>query len=702
MLYIKKYYKVFILNLLLFLTLAFVVSFVQKSQKLFVYEARLIIEQNNNKNSDENLISYLYPTKEDEPPYQKILDYIVSNYTIEKFIMANNYNFEILEREPKNLKIKGIQIYKPFKPGQYKLKTNEINDSCYIISEPSGYVSIRFLDYDDAVKKFTSKLNLKVTSSSEFIKSKNLPQFSPNIIYISFSSKDEYEGEMFKSFINFLFEDNFNQKKETYTKLKTLIRNQIQYYNNEVENIDENIKSVQLQIVNNPNVVSGIVSQIYLTQMEIRNLLNYLNDGSGIVLTSDSVVNSYLNKIRMMEDSLKVISLKYGRESNEYNYLRLVLDSLKANIKNVVEKRIYYLNEELKVLRNREAEFKQISDNAIELENQLNKLNTQKQSIMEILSLLNKKLKEIEMEEVSMRNDFKLFQISDKPIIKSKLNSLTRNVVFSILFALLFSIMIVLLSEYLKSSIRSAQELQMKLNIRNVFDIPYISDEEDEPFNIYISKNYQKIVNGSYAIESFRIMVLKTLLNQNKKTIGVVSSIQGEGKSYITLNISAILCMMKYNVVIVDTDLRKKSLSYYFQLNNIEGLSNIIETNDYQHLVCELNGNLFLVPAGNNIIDPLGIFINAKFKNFLQFLSNSFDYVLLDLPPVLGISESNVIADCLDGLLFVVRSDRTSLNQVSKSLQMLNREKILGFILNGTDYESSYYEYYYYKQNALR
>lgn len=242
----------------------------------------------------------------------------------------------------------------------------------------------------------------------------------------------------------------------------------------------------------------------------------------------------------------------------------------------------------------------------------------------------------------------------------------------------------------------------MKLNIKNVFDIPYISDEEDEPFNIYISKDYQKIVSGSYAIESFRIMVLKTLLNQNKKTIGIVSSIQGEGKSYITLNTSAILCMMKHKVVIVDTDLRKKSLSYYFQLNNIEGLSNIIETDDYQHLICELNGHLFLVPAGNNIIDPLGVFINAKFKNFLQFLSNNFDYVLLDLPPVLGISESNVIADCLDGLLFVVRSDRTQMSQVVKSLEMLNKEKILGFILNGTDYESSYYEYYYYKQKALK
>jgi capsular exopolysaccharide synthesis family protein len=702
MYYIKKYYKLFTLNFILFISITLIISFIQRSQKLYVWEAKLIVEKNNNRNQDGNLMNYIYPTREDEPYYQKIIDYIISNYTIKKFISLYNYNFEIIQKEPKNLKIKKIEIYKPFEKGLYKFKTNEKNESYYIISNQEGYIKLKFLDYDNVVKKFISKLNLRVTSSSEFLRGKNLPQFSPNMIYLSFGSKDEYEGEIFKNFINFLFEDNLNQKRETYSKLKTLIKNQIDYYNNEIENIDEKIKNIKLEIVNKPSVLNDIVFQEYLTNFEIKNLFNYLNNNEKMIVSYDSLVNNYLLKISIVEDSLKILSLKYGKESREYNYYKMILDSLKANLKNVIQKRIIYLNEKLKLLKNQEIQFKEISDKAIELENELSKLNTQKQSIMEILSLLNKKLKEIEMEEVSMKNDFKLFQISENPIIKSKLNSLSRNILFSILFSLVFSIIIILLKEYLKQTIRNKEELEIKLDVKNSFEIPIINEDEDMPLNIYLSKNFQKILNGSYAIESFRIMVLKSILNKNMNLIGITSSIQGDGKTFITLNTCAILAMMKNNVLMIDTDLRKKSLSYYFSLNNEKGLSNIIEELNYKNLIYELNGNLFLVPAGNEIIDPLGVFLNPKFKNFIDYISNHFEYVIFDLPPILGISETSVIIDYLDSILFVIRVEKTTISQILNALGLINNEKISAHIINGVEFKSDYYEYYFYKQKVLK
>ncbi|MEO0224822.1 MAG: CpsD/CapB family tyrosine-protein kinase [candidate division WOR-3 bacterium] len=702
MYYFKKYYKLFILNLLLFLSITLIISFVQKSQKLFVWEAKLIVEENNNRNQDENLMNYIYPTRENEPYYQKIIDYIISNHTIKKFISLYNYNFEIVQKEPKNLKIKKIEIYKPFEKGIYKFKTNEKNENYFILSNQEGYIKVKFLDYDNSVKKFTSKLNLRVTSSSEFLKGKNLPQFSPNIIHLSFSSKDEYEGEIFKNFINFLFEDNLNQKKETYSKLKTLIKNQIDYYNSEIENIDEKIKNIKLEIVNKPNVLNDIVFQEYMTNFEINNLINYLNNNGKYIISQDSALNNYLIKISIMEDSLRILTLKYGKESGEYKYYKMILDSLKTNLKNVIQKRIIYLNEKLKLLKNQEGQFKEVSDKTIELENELSKLNTQKQSIMEILSLLNKKLKEIEMEEVSMKNDFKLFQISENPIIKSKLNSLSRNILFSILFSLVFSIIVVLLKEYLKRTIRNKEELEIKLNIKNSFEIPLVNEEENTPLNVYLSKNFQKILNGSYAIESFRIMVLKSILNKNMNLIGITSSIQGDGKTFITLNTCAILAMMKNNVLMIDTDLRKKSLSHYFSLNNEKGLSNIIEDLNYKNLIYELNGNLFLVPAGNEIIDPLGVFISSKFKNFIDYISNHFEYIIFDLPPILGISETSVIIEHLDSVLFVIRVDKTTISQILNALELINSQKISAYIINGVEFKTDYYDYYYYKQKVFK
>ncbi|MEO0179373.1 MAG: hypothetical protein ABIL61_06560 [candidate division WOR-3 bacterium] len=698
MFYIKKYYKIFIFNLLLFLTLILIISFIQRKQKLFVWEARLIIEQNK-RNSTENLLDYLYPTKEDEPTYQKVLDYIINTYTIKKFIISNNYNFKILQKEPKSMLIKEIHFYKPFNVGVYDFKTNTKNENYYIVSNVDGYVKIKFLDYDVAVREFLSKLNLKVTNSSEFIKSKNLPQFSPNMIYISFKSKEEYEGEIFKSFINFLFEENLTQKRETYSKLKTLISNQIDYYNREIENIDEKIKNVKLEIDNNPNFAGYIVNQIFLTQMEIQNLSNYLNNSKTIILTSDSIINEYLNKIRLLEDSIKVLSLRYGQESSEYKFLQMIIDSLKSNIRNVIKKRIIYLTEKLKVLKEQELEIKGASDYVINLENELSKLNAQRQSLMEMLSLLNKKLNEIEMEEVSMKNDFKLFQISEKPIIESKLKSLPRNIMFSILFSIFFSLLLIFLNEYLKNTLRSLEEVQVKLNVKNVFEIPYVDNLEDMPFNICISRNYEKIFNGSYALESFRILVLKSIINQKFNLIGITSSVQGEGKSFITLNVSSILCMMKYKVILIDADLRRKSLTHYFQLHHSKGLSNFIYT-DYRDLILKLDENLFFIPAGNEFIDPLSVFINQKFNNFLTFLSNEFNFVLLDLPPIIGISESSVISEYLGGIIFIIKYDETPIDKILHSFELINKEKIIAYVLNGVRGEKSYYEYYYYRTKS--
>jgi len=143
-------------------------------------------------------------------------------------------------------------------------------------------------------------------------------------------------------------------------------------------------------------------------------------------------------------------------------------------------------------------------------------------------------------------------------------------------------------------------------------------------------------------------------------------------------------------------------LSYFFSLNNEKGLSNIIEELNYKNLIYELNGNLFLVPAGNEIVDPIGIFLNTKFKNFIDYISNNFEYLIFDLPPILGISETSVIIDYLDSLLFIIRADKTTIPQILNALKLINNEKISAYIINGVEFRSDYSGYYYYKRKVLK
>ncbi|MEO0218300.1 MAG: hypothetical protein ABIL72_07220, partial [candidate division WOR-3 bacterium] len=130
-----------------------------------------------------------------------------------------------------------------------------------------------------------------------------------------------------------------------------------------------------------------------------------------------------------------------------------------------------------------------------------------------------------------------------------------------------------------------------------------------------------------------------------------------------------------------------------------KGLSNFIYT-DYRDLILKLDENLFFIPAGNEFIDPLSVFINQKFNNFLTFLSNEFNFVLLDLPPIIGISESSVISEYLGGIIFIIKYDETPIDKILHSFELINKEKIIAYVLNGVRGEKSYYEYYYYRTKS--
>jgi capsular exopolysaccharide synthesis family protein len=192
------------------------------------------------------------------------------------------------------------------------------------------------------------------------------------------------------------------------------------------------------------------------------------------------------------------------------------------------------------------------------------------------------------------------------------------------------------------------------------------------------------------------------------KAIGVTSSIRAEGKSVTAINLAYSLALDGKNVLLMECDLRLPTLSKRMSLNRAPGLSNVlVGLNSIDDAVQQYKDqtNLHVLTAGEVPPNPSELLGSGRMKKLLAELRKSFDYVILDLPPVTIVADALVISKIADGMLIVVRQDYTDRNILSdtiKQLQFVNAN-ILGFVFNCVEDKNPknkykrYYKRYGYK-----
>ena len=189
------------------------------------------------------------------------------------------------------------------------------------------------------------------------------------------------------------------------------------------------------------------------------------------------------------------------------------------------------------------------------------------------------------------------------------------------------------------------------------------------------------------------------------KIISFTSATPGEGKSTTISNIAVAMAQDNKRVLLMDCDMRKPIQHKKFGLKN-KGLSNCIATGVsfsevVQHNVFE---NLDVLPSGPVPPNPSELLGSEKMDELLKEAAEGYDYVLIDMPPVLPVTDAAVLAPKVDGVVYVVASGAISPEEAKYSKERLNQAgaNILGVILNkmpkqhGAGY--GYYYYYYYDE----
>ncbi len=214
-----------------------------------------------------------------------------------------------------------------------------------------------------------------------------------------------------------------------------------------------------------------------------------------------------------------------------------------------------------------------------------------------------------------------------------------------------------------------------------------------------LNDNSNFIVKEAY--KSLRTNVRFYVRDKSCKKICITSATAGEGKSITLLNLAISIAEAGQKVLLIDADLRRPALGRLLVEKAAPGLSNILagQATVEESVRKEQYLNLDIIFAGDIPPNPSEILSGEKMQVLIEEMSEKYDYILVDTPPVGVVSDTCIVANLLDGVLMLVWQGRTRKDAVKRAISnlQLTGANILGFVLNGVVLEKKKaYGYYYY------
>jgi len=181
------------------------------------------------------------------------------------------------------------------------------------------------------------------------------------------------------------------------------------------------------------------------------------------------------------------------------------------------------------------------------------------------------------------------------------------------------------------------------------------------------------------------------------KSVLITSALPAEGKSFTAANLAHVMALQKgQRALLIDADLRGPQLHSLLGTSAGPGLSDYLQerSDEFSILQRGASENLFFIPSGTAIENPAELVGNGRLKLLLDRLQPLFDWIILDSPPAVSVSDASVLAKACDGVLLIVRSDSTPADIARKARQEFPAEILLGVVLNGTNPDPAGYTRY--------
>lgn len=335
------------------------------------------------------------------------------------------------------------------------------------------------------------------------------------------------------------------------------------------------------------------------------------------------------------------------------------------------------------------------------------------------------KTNQAKIQRAEQHNNLKLIDPAQVPGMPVGPNRL-RTILIGFLVSLVAGIALAFFLEYLDNSIKTVEDVSRYAQLPALSVIPAVTGRQARMLGAKGNGKRKQITsahtNGesrmkrdqlmaldsrSSVAEAYRVLRTSVLLSaagNPPKTILVTSGQAGEGKTTTAINTGISLAQLGASVLIIDCDLRKPSTHKAFGLELSLGISTYLSRNtEIDELIQKLPiPNLSLLPCGAIPPNPAELISSAKMKDMLNMLSERYDHIIIDSPPLLKVTDPVILSTMVDGVIVVVHGGKSTRDIVRRTRQELTTvgAKIFGIVLNNVDlkhdgYNDDYYDRYY-------
>jgi len=213
--------------------------------------------------------------------------------------------------------------------------------------------------------------------------------------------------------------------------------------------------------------------------------------------------------------------------------------------------------------------------------------------------------------------------------------------------------------------------------------------------NVFVDPAAPQAVREQFRTLRSRLYQIRD--KQPLRSILITSSLPGEGKTFVANNLAhALARQQNCRVLLIDADLRRPDLHPGFGVASSPGLAEYLkgEATEMAAIQRGLPEYLCFIAGGNKPENPAELLANGRLKSLLDTVGPVFDWVILDSPPTLPVSDALTLAELCDGVLTVIRAAQTGFDSAQKSCQQLREKNLLGVALNCADEGASYGSYY--------
>jgi capsular exopolysaccharide synthesis family protein len=225
-----------------------------------------------------------------------------------------------------------------------------------------------------------------------------------------------------------------------------------------------------------------------------------------------------------------------------------------------------------------------------------------------------------------------------------------------------------------------------------------LSQEERAQFQAHrltVLSDPQSIASQQYGILTLKVQRWRE--QTGGRVLVVTSAAGGEGKSLTALNLSmALASSVEGRVLLVDCDLRRPQVHDRLGLKDAAGFSDLLAVTDrdVRPFVSKV-GNLYVMPGGTRLSDPVGMLSMRRTREILARLREEYEFIVLDSPPIVPIADSHFLAGLADGVMLVIRARQTRRELLQRAVESLGATNILGVVLNDVEYGDTRYAYAY-------